>query len=500
MGARAVIYARISVSAQESVSIARQVEAGHAYALSRGWDVVATFTDEGVSATHTQPSARAGWSALMAHPEPFDHVIIWKVDRLARRIVVFNRAVDELTQSGRSLVSIVDNLDMSSTIGQIVAGVLAGFAQMEAEAIRDRVTAARRHRVKNGRLPGGTIPYGWMSAPNPDGPGYVLTQDPDRVDYVRQAAQKALAGATVYSVVQWLDEVGAPLPRASQSRRKKAGWSYSTVERLLRNPVLAGMTAFNPGNRSKERGGDVVRDENGLPVVDESVAVLPVSEWRRLIESLDNRDSAQSKPRALRSKTSALLSGLVWCGECDARMHRGTSQGRESFSCPKCHQTISRIEPYVIEHFLWAKGEYHRLARVEEVLDGAAAQLPEIEHRMAELTARMQETDDDDEADRLTGELANLRRLRREVRNAPANRIMRPVRTDRTYAEDWEVAQSVEDRRAVLDDALDRIEIRRGRVGRGLDKGRLTFRWRFPDQVGPIPEPAQEDLAEWAEG
>ncbi|WP_354002703.1 zinc ribbon domain-containing protein [Occultella kanbiaonis] len=60
-----------------------------------------------------------------------------------------------------------------------------------------------------------------------------------------------------------------------------------------------------------------------------------------------------SATRASRSRVrfaprpSALLSGLVRCGHCDARMHRGTTQGRHSYYCPRCHMAISNIEERV---------------------------------------------------------------------------------------------------------------------------------------------------------
>ena len=68
---RAAIYARISVASEESVSIERQVEAAEQYAAARGWQVVATFTDEGVSATSNRPEVRPAWRALTTSPEAF---------------------------------------------------------------------------------------------------------------------------------------------------------------------------------------------------------------------------------------------------------------------------------------------------------------------------------------------------------------------------------------------------------------------------------------------
>lgn len=496
---RVALYTRISVTSDESTSIERQITAANHYAASRGWEVFGTFTDDGVSATRNKPADRPGWQALTANLEPGDAVIIWRIDRLARRIGDFWDAVKQLDERGCSLVSIQDNLDMSTTIGKTVAGVLAGFAQMEAESTSLRVRDARRHLLTSGRLPGGAVPYGWRATPNPNGEGYRLGHDDERIQYVRGMVDRLQRGDSLYSVKQWLDDEGAPLPRTSQRNRKETGWSYSTLNRLVRNPILAGMIAYNPGNQSRVRGDDVIRDDNGLPKVDEDIAVMPVHEWRALVARLDSRGTPQSTPRAMRSKTSALLSGLVWCGHCDARMHRGTSSGRPAYTCPKCYQTVSRIEDHVVQQFLHQKGDWHRWSMMEEVYDGGAELLPEIEQRLSELGAALQATDDDGEADRITDQMTNLRQLRREARARKPRRELQPTRLERTFGEDWATADTVADQRAVLDDALERIEIRRGRSGRGLDTSRFTFTWKMPESLGPITPPTDDDLAAWAQ-
>ncbi|WP_200837854.1 zinc ribbon domain-containing protein, partial [Ruania rhizosphaerae] len=237
--------------------------------------------------------------------------------------------------------------------------------------------------------------------------------------------------------------------------------------------------AYTPGNAGKSRGSEVLRDDDGLPVVDESVAIMTVPEWRALVRRLDDRDSAQSRPRALKSKTSALLSGLVWCGHCDVRMYRGTSSGRPAYSCPRCHQTASNLDRYVVDEFLRVNGDAQRLTQVEEVQEGGAAVLPEIEHRLAELGEQLRRTDDDDEADRLAEQMANLRRVRREARaKAPVVRLVERGTTE-TYAAAWTAAgDDVQARRAVLNDALARVTVRKGKVGRYFDLSRLSYEWR----------------------
>jgi site-specific DNA recombinase len=300
---------------------------------------------------------------------------------------------------------------------------------------------------------------------------------------VRGMAERVLRGGSIYSVVQWLNEVGAPTPTG------RGGWVYGTVERILRHPILAGMTPFNPGNSTKERGTDVLRDADGLPVVVESVAILPVADWRALVARLDNNDSAQSKPRALRSKTSALLSGLMWCGEDGVRMHRCTVNGRPGYTCPSCSQSISNFEPLVVAEFLRQKGERVRWTRVEQVHEGGAALLPEIEHRLDELDTLIRQATDREARRQLQEQQADLLDLR-DAKREEAPHVSLRYEDAGWFSDAWASAgEDVEAQRAVLDDAMERIWVRRGGTGRRTPAqvlARLTIDWKVPEDLGPV--------------
>lgn len=480
---------------EQSGSVDRQVQAARQYAAARGWQVVAVFTDDGVSATYNKPEDRAGWRALLDSPESYDAVLVWKIDRLARRVLDFLHADEALQQRGAGIVAVEDSVDMTTEQGRGFATMLAVFGQMEAGAIRARVKAARVAHIKAGRVVGGTVPYGWRSVKNPDGPGFVLAQDPERIGYVREMAERALKGATVYSIVKWLDAEGAPLPKASQKTRKAEGWSYGTVERLLRSPVLAGMTPYKPGRqRHEERDPTaVLRDGNGLPVVDESVAVLTPGEHRRLVALLDDRDHPRAQPRAGRGVTSPLLAGLVVCGHCNAQpMHRGTTQGRPSLSCPKCGQTISRtqLDPHVVARLLDERGD-DRLVDVTEEVDDQAENLAEIEAAIQDTSAQM--TRDDADVPALLEQLGSLKEMRTKARQA-GPRVVRYRWSGTTVREAWEACQDDSERREVLAGQVETIAVVRGKVGRYLDPARVFIQWRQFDQVDIEEGPVLSDL------
>jgi hypothetical protein len=119
--------------------------------------------------------------------------------------------------------------------------------------------------------------------------------------------------------------------------------------------------------------------------------------------------------------------------------------------------------------------------------------LPEIENRLSELGAALQATDDDDEADSLTEQIAALRRLRRDARAEAPVVEHRPTRETQMFEQDWAEAETDEERRDVLGDAMERIWVSRGRPGRRTEAqvlARLRFDWRHPDDLGPLDESA----------
>jgi DNA invertase Pin-like site-specific DNA recombinase len=481
---RAGIYLRQSVTRGDTVSLAVQEERCRAWCEDNGLQVVAVDSDPDTSGSATSPWRRPGFKRLME--QDWDVLVVYKQDRLVRDFLKFWKVVGDLLERGRTLASATENLDLSTPMGKSIAGVNAGMAEQAAQEISQRVADARRHLQHRGRVVGGKVPMGWKSVPNPAGPGLVLARDPERIGVVRTMVDRTLAGLSVYSTVQHLNETGVPSPTG------RGPWVYSSVERLLRHPILAGMTPFNPGNGGKKRGDDVLRDESGLPVVDERLAIMTVADWRRMLAMLDDDESGRRKPRALRSSTSALLSGVVMCAEHaePVRMWRGTTQGRPSYRCPECSQTISGLDDLVVSEFLREKGDRLRWRRVEVITEGGAAALPEIDRRLDELAGLIRAAKGAERAALLGQQAALLDRRDEAEDEAPTVEYVSEG-GDQSFAEDWAEAADVVAQRAVLDDGLAGVLVRRGGVGRRTREQmleRLTFQWIGPTGPEPVPD------------
>jgi DNA invertase Pin-like site-specific DNA recombinase len=380
---RAALYARLSVSRDESVSIERQLEQGRAYAHAKGWEVVLEAVDDGVSATRNKPQDREGWTSLLSSSVGYEHVIIWKIDRLARKVVDFVVADEALQKRGAGLVSIKESLDLSTDIGRMIAMILATFAQMEAKAIGERGADARRFLVNAGRRAGGRTPYGYENVDNPNGQGKVLAKA-ETIKHVEEAVQMLNDGATLYTITKhWND---SKVPMRKRKNRKLDIWDYSAIETILRNPVLAGMVPYTPGRQAGSKNGDVLRDESGLPVVDEDLAIMTVAEYRQLMENIDKR----KMPGTRTNVEQQTFLGLIKCSECGATMYKALNGGYKYLRCFNkacCGQGINllSLEEHIKATVMATIGDLPVLQDVTE-----ASKIDEIEVAIADTLRLMQ--------------------------------------------------------------------------------------------------------------
>lgn len=462
---RAVIYARLSVTAEESVSIERQLEACRKYADARGWTVVHVATDDGVSATKARPEARVGWREVLDLPTPFEAVIVWKVDRLARRVLDFLHADGDLQDRGAALVAVEDPIDMSTAQGRAFATMLAVFGEMEAAAISARVTSATRHLKRSGRVAGGERPWAYDLARNPAGPGFVLAPIPERAEAVQEAARDLIEGTTsVRAIARRWDALGLA-PKSGGT------WSPSSVANLLRNPTLYGATIYR---------GRPMRDETGSVRIGPH-AILDRPTWEALQRAL----AGLSRPR--QDRDQALLQGIVSCASCDAllgswrpstRSSSGWRYRCQNRECPRPVQiSLGLLDDFVEDRFLRSFGHLEALGRTTRHGGPDPLALAAIEADLLDVEDALQTTDDETEA------LALLRR--RKALRADLARLQDSPLTEETVLaplglstrEAWERWDTSEKRAAMLS-AVGDLTVSPGTPGkRGLDTERIRLLW-----------------------
>lgn len=109
--------------------------------------------DEKVSSV----GVRAGLDAALQFARDGDTLVVWKLDRLGRTVKGLIELTEDLQRRGIGFKSLTEAIDTTTAQGRLFFHIIAAFAQMERDLIRERtqagLTAARARGRTGGRKP-----------------------------------------------------------------------------------------------------------------------------------------------------------------------------------------------------------------------------------------------------------------------------------------------------------------------------------------------------------
>ncbi|MGO9323523.1 MAG: recombinase family protein [Terracidiphilus sp.] len=150
---RCAIYARVSTVDQR---VDNQLFDLRQFAAQRGYEVVAEYTDVGISGSKAR---RPGLDAMLreARKRKFSILIVSAFDRVARSTKHFLSVIDELDSLGIEFTSKRENIATDGAMGRLFITLISAIAELEADLIKERVRAGIRRRrlegLRVGRVP-----------------------------------------------------------------------------------------------------------------------------------------------------------------------------------------------------------------------------------------------------------------------------------------------------------------------------------------------------------
>jgi DNA invertase Pin-like site-specific DNA recombinase len=146
---RVAIYGRVSTT-NHGQDVSMQTGELEQFAQARGWRLVDSYLDIGISGTKEK---RPELDRLMAdaHRRKFDVVIVWKFDRFARSVSHLLRALETFNALGVAFVSLSEQMDTTTPAGRMVFTVLGAVAELERSLIVERVRAGLRNARAKGK-------------------------------------------------------------------------------------------------------------------------------------------------------------------------------------------------------------------------------------------------------------------------------------------------------------------------------------------------------------
>ncbi|RJO74905.1 recombinase family protein [Nocardia panacis] len=428
---------RLSRSTEESTSLERQREIIQQWADTQGHTVIGWAEDLDVSRS-VDPFVTPGLGPWFKpeHLHEWDIVACWRLDRLATGSIYLNKVMAWCFEYEKTLVSVTENFDLSTWVGRLIANVIAGVAEGELEAIKERTRGSRKKLVTDGRWFGGKPTYGYRAVRSGD--GWCLEPDPESAPVLRRIVDKAIAGETALAIARQLTEEGVLSPSDFIRHRrceptKGTKWSPSTLLDMLKSKSILGQVIHN---------GNIVRDSSGQPV-QVGPPLISAENFSRLQAALAQRAIVQVNKRI---DASPLL-GVLVCGVCGSnlmyqRQHdKRNGNTRRYYRCEKqCTQQLraGEVEEMVHTEFIEQLGDIEVLERVYVPAENHQVELEQANQALDELMALVPTVNSQSGRQRLTKQIAAIDAQIQELEQLPMSEARWEYRpTGKTYAEIW---------------------------------------------------------------
>jgi DNA invertase Pin-like site-specific DNA recombinase len=488
-------------------------------ALHFGWDRSSIVViDEDLGRSGASIEGRPGFQRLVAEVG-LGHVgmvLGVEVSRLARSSRDWYQLLEICALFDTLIADSEGVYDAGNFNDRLLLGLKGTMSEVELHFIKTRMLAGRNEKARRGEL-GKKVPMGYLRRPSGE---VVLDPDEQAQATIRLVFDLFDRFHTAGKVLRYLVEhdILMPVRAPGGINKDELEWhrpNRPSLNNLLRNPIYAGVYVYGA------RASDPRRRKPGRPSTgrrssapEEAAVFLPdrlpaYINWEQYRANQTQLRSNKAAATGISRAGQALLSGLLACGRCGARMiSRYTNNGTApryacnqlavTYAGPICQTLkaapldtlISRLllkalEPAALEVSLLAAGELerergvldaqwrHRIERAGYQVERARRQFDAIEpeNRLVGRTLERQ-------WERALAEHAHLSaEYERFQRSQPRSLTAAEVSTIRELAHDlpgiW-LAATQEERQTLVRLLLERVSVE---VIDGSEQVRVTCHW-----------------------
>lgn len=263
------------------------------------------FEDAGKSGKNTDRPAYQRMMKKIRAGE-ISHVVVYKIDRISRNLVDFSLMYDEFKKYRVTFISLNEQFDTSSAIGEAVLKIILVFAELERKLTSERVTDVMIGRAMSGKWNGARMPYGWKWNEEKAFPEH----DPIEAPNARRLYEIYEKTRSTAKVRDYCYDNGIQTKRGGK-------WNTSTICSYLRNPMNKGDYRYNYRNSArgqKKPEGEVVYLPGVFPpLVDPDL-------WDRVNAILDDNaiKSTTSDNPHIKKHVHVFAGGILRCADCGA--------------------------------------------------------------------------------------------------------------------------------------------------------------------------------------
>lgn len=324
------LYARVSTQeqAQHGYSIAEQLERMEKYCEAMRWKKTKQYADPGFSGAKMD---RPALQRLIADVKAgrIQRIVVYKLDRLSRsQKDTLCLIEDTFLAHGVEFVSICENFDTATPFGRAMIGILAVFAQLEREQIKERMMMGKEAMLKSGRYICRKPPFGYTW----DEDHRLMVPKDDEAAVVRMMYSDCASGEHYYSIYRKLQEIGFPM-------------SDTNVRDILTRRTYIGEIEYSgkiyPGAHE--------------PIIDRDL-------FERVQQIIARNAAAFKNLNARPGHATSILGGLLVCGKCGYKYVRTKWNYKEPRYCCSTRTARHRdVRDAVCDGAHWKMGELDAL-------------------------------------------------------------------------------------------------------------------------------------------
>lgn len=311
---RAAIYNRISIDRDsDHAAVTRQNEDALKKLAELGFDLYDTYIDNGKSASRREvfrpeyERMREDYKAGM-----FTAIITWNLDRLTRQPTQLESWIEEAETRGLNIMTMTGDADLGTHDGRTWARVKVSISKGESESNAWRRTRANIQKRVTGQPTPGRRPYGYKQD--------MITPEPDEAKVIKLAYRYVAAGGSSSKLVRYFNTKGVLSPDGASAlyslqKRREKGETVTAEDEQAVIDAATPWTTFKLNQLLGRKRNYGVLEHRGI---EQPVSRIEPIVSQELFEAVQAILADRSMPG--RPVTKHLLSGLVFCNECGARM------------------------------------------------------------------------------------------------------------------------------------------------------------------------------------
>ncbi|MDU4414962.1 recombinase family protein [Paeniclostridium sordellii] len=377
MSKRVGIYCRVSTieQAEEGYSIDEQKIKIQEYCEKNGHQVYQIYEDRGISGKNI--TNRPGMKQLLedATKNKFDLVVVWKLNRISRKLLDLLNIVELLDKHRIAFRSLTESFETETSTGRLNLSIMGAVGEFERATIAENVKMGLLARAREGRWNGGVVlGYDIVEIPN-EGKKRKNTRleiNEKEANTVRRIFELYSQGYGYKAVVNRINKEG-------RKTKRNGEFAVSTVKEILQNPVYIGKIRYNVRQDwSKKRRNNI----NANPILSDGIheSIIDEKTWNKVQIILKERSKKHNKIY----DSEFPLTGILKCPVCGAGMtisrstskrKDGTRRVNEYYSCGKwknkgtsvCNSNSIRVDvadKYVLDKIMELINDEYILRRV----------------------------------------------------------------------------------------------------------------------------------------